>query len=103
MCMQIEILQEVRRAYSFLLFRGEKGLRKEAIIVFEYWDRMDGWIHTCPLLRPTARPLRDFFSAAIAIDGMASCRCWWCLSLGVEGRKSLVLRKVRDSGGDRLA
>lgn len=38
------------------------------------WDLgREGVVHTCPLLRPTARPLRDFFSAAISIDGMASC------------------------------
>jgi len=46
------------------------------------WDGLDEWVHTWPLLRPTARPVRSLRSAAI-VD-------WWrrgCRAL-VVGRKS---------------
>lgn len=56
-------------------------------------------IHTCPLLRPTARPLRDFFSTAISIDvelavGVMCC-CRWAWR-GIE-EKSSRFERFRDA------
>ena len=55
-------------------------------------------IHTCPLLRPTARPLRDFFSTAISIDVelavgvMCCCRwAWRVIEEKVRGLKDFEM------------
>jgi hypothetical protein len=37
--------------------------------------RRAGWVHTWPLLRPTARPVRSLRSAAMLIDGVV-CSCF---------------------------
>jgi len=60
-------------------------------------------VHTCPLLRPTARPVRGFFSTAISKFGDLNWRLFGVVVVGRRGGKSSWFKDFDLPRGDPFA